>query len=240
MSTSPPSITAMPTAPSTSDPENFDSRADAWMAALATFTSQVRALGDNAYANAVAIESALAVAAANAGAAKWVSGTTYAVSTPVWSPINGLIYRRVTAGAGTTDPYTDTANWLLVTGISAVSSGIYTPAVYLDGANVAGATAYPVVWSRTDNVVTGHGSIDINATAGNTQTSMHISIPVASNFAATYNLSGAGAGSFAASGMGAMQLSAQIINPGRILLAVYPPVSGATRYSFNFGYIVQG
>lgn len=50
-------------------------------------------------------------AASSAGAAKWVSGTTYAVGVAAWSPIDRTIYRRIVAGAGTTDPSADTTNW---------------------------------------------------------------------------------------------------------------------------------
>jgi len=47
------------------------------------------------------------------GASKWVSGTTYALDTVVWSPTNYLTYIRIVAGAGTTDPSSDTTNWAL-------------------------------------------------------------------------------------------------------------------------------
>lgn len=53
-------------------------------------------------------------AAAATGAALWVSGTTYAIGALVWSPINARVYRRLTAGAGTTDPSVDTTNWLVL------------------------------------------------------------------------------------------------------------------------------
>lgn len=58
-----------------------------------------------------AIDLAVAGAAAVAGSTKWISGTTYAEGAAVWSPITLLTYRRKTAGAGTTDPSIDTANW---------------------------------------------------------------------------------------------------------------------------------
>jgi len=43
--------------------------------------------------------------------AVWVSGTTYAINDFRRSPANFQIYRRLTAGAGTTDPSLDTTNW---------------------------------------------------------------------------------------------------------------------------------
>jgi hypothetical protein len=58
----------------------------------------------SASANAVA-------AAASAGASVWVSGTTYALGDARYSPINVQVYRRIVAGAGTTDPSLDATNW---------------------------------------------------------------------------------------------------------------------------------
>ena len=58
-----------------------------------------------------AAEAAAEAAATSAGAVAWVSGTTYALGAVVWSPANRRIYRRIVAGAGTTDPSADGTNW---------------------------------------------------------------------------------------------------------------------------------
>jgi hypothetical protein len=50
-----------------------------------------------------------------------VSGQTYADGVVRFSPINFLSYRRKTAGAGTTDPSLDSANWALVAGTGDVT-----------------------------------------------------------------------------------------------------------------------
>ena len=50
-------------------------------------------------------------AALSAGSVAWVSGTTYAVGAARYSLINYQTYRRVIAGAGTTDPSVDAVNW---------------------------------------------------------------------------------------------------------------------------------
>jgi hypothetical protein len=134
MPTSPPSVTALPTPPSRDDPANFPTRGDTFLAALPTFQTQHQALAANAYANALEAEAdataadASALAASNAasasaasaitaasgsGAPLWVSGTTYAALARVISPLSLLIYRRVSAGAGTLDPSIDSANWRL-------------------------------------------------------------------------------------------------------------------------------
>jgi hypothetical protein len=116
-------ITALPTPPSRQDPTNFNDRADAFLGALPTFQTEANALQVNvntSEANAVA--SAAAVLAAT-NIVKWVSGTTYANGAVVWSPINGLAYRRITtSGSGTTDPSADTTNYKQVNGTGDVST----------------------------------------------------------------------------------------------------------------------
>ena len=49
---SPPTIAALPTPPSTASPANFDTRADAFLAALPTFQTEQNALAANVFANA--------------------------------------------------------------------------------------------------------------------------------------------------------------------------------------------
>lgn len=116
-------ITALPTPPSRQDPTNFNDRADAFLGALPQFQTEANALQVNvntSEANAVA--SAAAVLAAT-NIVKWVSGTTYANGAVVWSPTNGLAYRRITtSGSGTTDPSLDTTNYKQVNGTGDVST----------------------------------------------------------------------------------------------------------------------
>lgn len=129
---SPTSISALPTPPSTSSPSDFDAKADAFLGALPTLRTQVNDISTVNYNNAVdaynnattaTTQATIAVtqaAAASAsavdsvvatGAPKWITGTTYALGNAVWSPITQNIYRRIVAGAGSTDPSNDTTNW---------------------------------------------------------------------------------------------------------------------------------
>ena len=142
--TTPPTISALPTPPSTSDPATFDTRADAFMAALPTHTTETNAASANVYANAVdaaasataanadkiSAAGSAAAAAASAGAATWANtGATYVIGDLRKSPSNGRIYRRLTASnAGTTDPSVDTTNWAIYTldPIWAIKTGNYT------------------------------------------------------------------------------------------------------------------
>lgn len=116
-------ITALPTPPSRQDPTNFNDRADAFLGALPTFQAEANALQVNVNTSEVnAVASAAAVLAAT-NIVKWVSGTTYANGAVVWSPINGLAYRRITtSGSGTTDPSADTTNYKQVNGTGDVGT----------------------------------------------------------------------------------------------------------------------
>lgn len=124
MTTTPPSIAALPAAPDPTNRATFNSLAYPWSAALPTFGTEVSAVGANVKANAdEAAASALSAsssattaqgAAAAAGATAWVSGTTYAIGDARYSPIDSQTYRRITAGAGTTDPSADATNWARV------------------------------------------------------------------------------------------------------------------------------
>ena len=175
MPTAPNAITSPPTAPSRADISTFVARADAWVAWL---ESEADDIGQNATATYVnsqeaeASASAASAAAAGVGAALWVSGTTYAIGDVRRSPVNYLPYRRLTSGAGTTDPSADTTNWALaaaigptlaeVTGttVSASVNGHYfltnaaATTVTLPSSPAAGAIVWVTVANgRTDNVV---------------------------------------------------------------------------------------
>lgn len=126
-------ISTLPPAPQpTDDTATFNTKAFALLAALATFVSETNAVAGEGNASAAsaagsastatakaaeALASQLAAlasaqsAAAAQGAIAWVSGTTYAIGDTRWSPADGRIYRRRTAGAGTTDPSADPTNW---------------------------------------------------------------------------------------------------------------------------------
>jgi hypothetical protein len=128
MPTPPTPVDSLPAAPSPSSPSTFEVLADAYLAALPTFRTELNNLGSNVYDNAVeaansasnsaATASASANSAASAGLAanvsEWVSGTTYSAGDNRWSPVDYLTYRRKTNGGGTTDPSADPTNWALL------------------------------------------------------------------------------------------------------------------------------
>ena len=153
-------ISSLPIPPSRQDPTNFNDRADAFLGALPLFQSEANALQTNVNNSEVnSVNSAAAVLAAT-NIVKWVSGTTYANGAVVWSPINGLGYRRITAsGSGTTDPSADSTNYKQVNGTGDVStSGNQT---------IAGVKTFSngIVGNVTGSV-TGNVTGDVSGNAG--------------------------------------------------------------------------
>lgn len=133
----PPTVGTAPSpAPTTQDTDNFDARADAfhsffpnWLNVLFPAVLEwIKSRANDVYGWASAAETSATAAAASQAASKanadnaaasngataWVSGTTYTAGVLRWSLITGRTYRRLTAGAGTTDPSLDPANWLLI------------------------------------------------------------------------------------------------------------------------------
>ena len=129
-------ITALPTAPSRARPSTFASEADAFLAALSTFRTEVNTAGDfietaesdastsatNAATSATAAATSATNAAASATAAAsvasaWSSGASYTIGTVVYSPIDFQSYRAITTHSGeTTDPSLDETNWVSIGG----------------------------------------------------------------------------------------------------------------------------
>jgi hypothetical protein len=137
-------ITPLPSPPEPTDSTaQFNAKAFAWVAAIDTWTTQANATAveADASADAAAVSatnaSNSATAAANSASASassasaaatsaetaaaatnavlWVSGTTYAIGFLAYSPVDKRVYRRLTAGAGTTDPSADAVNWSQLT-----------------------------------------------------------------------------------------------------------------------------
>ena len=109
----------------TDSQEEFADKAYTMTSSLPDFAN-----GANALAEQVSQDAANAAAAVSALANDvWVSGTTYAIGDVVYSPTDYLNYRRITNGAGTTDPVSDTTNWLLITSTSVGGSDTTSSAV---------------------------------------------------------------------------------------------------------------
>lgn len=87
--------------------ETYNSGASAFGNSLPGFVSAANTL----YLQCMGDSARAAALAETRGAIKWISGTSYADGFTVWSPANFMTYRRKGAGAGTTDPSADSANW---------------------------------------------------------------------------------------------------------------------------------
>jgi len=134
-------ITALPTAPSRARPSTFAAEGDAFLAALATFVTEVNASGDyidgigtsvdtdataasTAATNAANSATAAAASAATANAVAWSSGSSYTAGALVYSTVDYKTYRAKTTHSGeTTDPSSDDTNWVIQGGADGVSTG---------------------------------------------------------------------------------------------------------------------
>ena len=116
-------ITALPTLDRTS--VTFRTDADTFFGTqLPLFSVQAEAArveintNQSSVATNAGIASSAASIATSAVAALnvpiWVSGATYAIGDTRWSPTDRRVYRRITAGAGTTDPSADPTNWGII------------------------------------------------------------------------------------------------------------------------------
>lgn len=194
-------IAALPIAPSITRPVTFAEETDTFLLALDPFrtdanqlladaqtaastavTKAGEALGSAGAASTSATNAATseANAASSAGAAKWVSGTTYALGAAVWSPANRVVYRRIVAGAGTTDPSADATNWAMLgtIGLTVVTVSTTTTTAAANGhyvlTNVAATTlTLPASPGAGDTVaVTVANGLVTNIIARNGQTIM--------------------------------------------------------------------
>lgn len=98
------------TPPSTSDPANFDTRADAFVGAFPTLQTQLNTFADQANDLAEDVDGLTTAAVNTVGATKWVTGT-FADGDVRWSPTDYQTYRKVGTSGGTTDPAFDFTNW---------------------------------------------------------------------------------------------------------------------------------
>jgi hypothetical protein len=128
-------IPSLGSPPLTTDPANFDTRADtlygtslpAVITATNTWSGQANTVAGEVNTNATnsatsatesatartAAEAAQAAAQSASNATQWVSGQAYVAGNVVWSPSTYLSYRAVGATSGTTDP-SQSASWVLL------------------------------------------------------------------------------------------------------------------------------
>lgn len=112
------------------------------------------------------------------------------------------------------------------------TSGTYTPTL-TNTTNLDASTAFPARWIRVGNEVFVSGTVQVDATAL-AQSELGISLPIASNFAASTDCSGAAGGS-------SVQQSAAIVGDAtndRARMQWLASTTAAQNMSFTFGYTV--
>ena len=118
-------ITPLPTPPTRQDSSNFNDRADEFIGALPLFQQEANGLAIDVQSSADEVEIARQAVVSVTNVTKWVSGNTYSEGSSVWSPINAVVYRKVTTSVGgTTDPSIDTVNYKSITDATGIT---YTP-----------------------------------------------------------------------------------------------------------------
>lgn len=120
--------------PADGDPA-FNAKAHLCMDSLRTASVQANAAFATLDASVLAVQAGLV-------ATLWVSGTSYALGDRVYSPSNWNVYVRKVAGAGTTDPISDTTNWQ-----NATFRGL--PISVITGATVTAAWGVHYVMTNT-------------------------------------------------------------------------------------------
>lgn len=114
-------ITPLPTPPTRQDSANFNDRADAFLGALPLFQQEANALAVDISNILTEVDASKAAAISVTGITKWIANTNYSEGQSVWSPMNGLAYRKITDSVGSaTDPSLDSVNYVAITGAASI------------------------------------------------------------------------------------------------------------------------
>lgn len=117
-----------------------------------------------------------------------------------------------------------------------ITDGTYTPTL-TNTTNITASTAFAAQYMRVGNTVTVSGRVDIDPTSATTLTVLEMSLPIASNFASTFQAGGTAFSSEVA-GLGAA-ISAEITN-NRAVVSYTTATDVANRsFGFSFTYLVQ-
>lgn len=117
--------------------------------------------------------------------------------------------------------------------LGAITSGTYTPTLS-NTTNVGSSTALVCQYMRVGSVVTVSGGVTLTATAGASLTTMGITIPIASTFAAVSDLGGAAS----AAGISATAALFADTSNNRATFQMISPGTSSETYYFTFSYLV--
>jgi hypothetical protein len=153
---SPPSVTALPTPPSTASPSNFDTRADAYLAALPVNQTEINALAANVFANATDAATSATTATTQAGLATSNGAAQVALAA-------AQVTLATTQAGNAATSATNASNSALA---AAAAAGA---ALWVSGATYSlGDVAYSAVTARVyRRIVAGAGATDPSADGAN-------------------------------------------------------------------------
>lgn len=116
-----------------------------------------------------------------------------------------------------------------------IASGTYTPTL-TNTTNVSGSTAYVCQWLRVGNVVTVSGRVDIQPTSANVNTSLGVTLPLASNLSAAGSNDLAGVAS--ASNQSVVYAIFADATNDRATFGGSPASASSTAVLFTFTYLI--
>lgn len=142
MATAPTAPTAYPTPPSTTDPTNFDARADAFFASLVGGQTELTALATNAYNNAgeAAASAATATAASTAATATNAAVGAQANFKGDWSSLSGAVNKPASVRH-------NGVYWMLLNNLANITTS--QPGVSADWAVVGPMPLVPIAANTT-------------------------------------------------------------------------------------------
>jgi len=140
-------------------------------------------------------------------------------------------YLKLTTAIGIATPSTVTA--IPLADVATLSAGTYTPTLF-NVANVTASTAFVCQYLRVGATVTVSGRVDVDPTAA-VDTQLGISLPIASNFANSFECAGTGA-SPAVAGQSAAVLG-DTVNDRAVLQWLAVDLANRPMY-FTFSYRV--
>lgn len=118
-----------------------------------------------------------------------------------------------------------------------LSSGIYTPTLTAV-ANVSTSSTVSAQYMRVGNTVTVSGRVALSATAANTDTTIRVSLPIASDLTVSHSIGGSGASVTGGTMGNAVGISGDVTNNAAVF-NLRPVNTTNTAYAFSFTYRIE-